>query len=192
MASLVDFPQAREAPADLVRRLRALDPTTDLIYAGDGRWWLGRVRPNSERRAEAFKILERASNLPVGATLNARSKERVRLALLAYQGFAIAETYEMQGEPDGRIVRDWQRALWSLEHMTDDDLFDAMDAEKRAAKDAAHRDLTDPARAADAWRYAFTRSHSVTRWDDPTKPAYKSGRTRHPIHRVAGAPSHAA
>jgi hypothetical protein len=46
-----------QAPEELLERLQRCDPALDLVYAGRGEWWLGRVKPDSPRRQSGLKML---------------------------------------------------------------------------------------------------------------------------------------
>lgn len=78
---------------------------------------------------------------------------RVNFAELARQGFAPIESYDFQGEPDGRVVRDLERALWGLHHDRGDRmLVEAADGDRERAKVNARKELLDDARAREASR----------------------------------------
>lgn len=44
---LTDVSTFYEAPPEVITQLRAIDPVTELVYVGKGRWWLGRVDPHT-------------------------------------------------------------------------------------------------------------------------------------------------
>lgn len=179
-ASLIDWPQLRTAPVEVVRELRSLDPTMEIVYRGEGRWTVGRVRPNQLRRKQAEGVLTTAfSVLSVGKRFNARSKDKIEWALMALQGFSPIQDY--YGEPDSSVVNDIRMKLWMLEHTSDDQFFRHLEEGREKAQQSAHNEMTDSERAKFAWKYAFTRSHTVTRLDDPHKQALQvpTGRTRH-------------
>ena len=98
----ISLPAVREPPSELLRELREIDPTVDLHYAGDGRWILGAVRPNSERRQIAGKILEQRRRIGV------RSYVRRLVPELGVHGFGLIGVWQIQGEPDGRIVNEFR------------------------------------------------------------------------------------
>jgi len=165
-----------------VAGLRRIDPTAELVYFGEGKWLLGRVRPNALRYKAAVRIIDRALHrLAVGDQLTPEGRGRIQLAYLALQGFAPIEFYT--GEPTYAIVHDFQRALWLLNHTTDAQFFHDLDAPRERAREEARADLQDDARARDAWRYMFTLSHLVTR-PDPAQQPTRSGFTT--IKRIGG------
>ena len=161
--SLVHFPALRTAPEHVVRGLREVDPTAELVYFGRGRWILGSVRPDSDVIAQAERILRRAYKLAAFAENNPRFKVnpanirrllgRIDFAYLGTQGFRFIHEYRIQGEPTSAIVEDFRRADWMHKHTTDEEFERMLDAPKEKARVEARADLADPARARDAWRY---------------------------------------
>lgn len=181
---LVDFSAPRVASPDVIRGLREVDPTAELVYLGNGQWMLGRVRQSGDGyyqcRSKAVKILDNLySVLSNGAQLTSRGKGKVQMAMLWMQGFKPVAMY--RGDPGGHIVEDFRRSLFMLHHTSDDEMFRMMDAPKEKAKEEARADIRDTERARMAYQYAFTRQHAVTRHDDPAVSARKvpAGRTRH-------------
>jgi hypothetical protein len=162
-----DFPEVRTCPVDTLRALRVYDPSIDVLYLGPspkgGRWMLGSVRHDSAHRATAAKVL---ANLQRVAS-HRRGIEwfrRYRMAKAAMQGFKGRAIYECV-EPDARMVRDIKYTAWVNQHESDDEFEQSIDAEREQQQRANLADLTDPHRAYDAHRYAFTRSHAATRRD---------------------------
>lgn len=102
MQRLINDRAPRQAPADLLRRLREIDDRAELVLVGKDRWLLGAVRATPERRriGAALAARERAKTHPNVALLY--------LAELAGQGFAPIAAYNLR-DPDGRIVADFQR-----------------------------------------------------------------------------------
>lgn len=94
-----DNPEARETPLLLLAALREIDPTVELVYAGEGRWWLGAVSDNEERRRMAALIL---SNEEKRDAVH-RNRRNIMLGKLQAQGFALIETY-IGPDPTG-VVR---------------------------------------------------------------------------------------
>jgi hypothetical protein len=101
--------------------------------------------------------------------------ERIRVAQLRLAGFVVTAEYILKGDPDSAIVNDQRCMDWMFRTMSDDEVDTAFHAEKEAERVEAHADLVDPARANAGWKYAFTRSHSVTRYDAPTSRRARSG-----------------
>lgn len=162
----------REAPVALVQRLREIEPLAELAYVGGGKWWLGRRDPNSalakagQQKVRAAQAAERLTPEAV-LTYHVGRLQQAGLVFIA----------EYDGEPDGRIVKDLEVMdfLWKL-NATQQRWETAMDAEKKAEKDAAMKDMTDEGRAVDAWNYWRKGTFATTRSNPST---YKSGRTTH-------------
>ena len=165
----VQFPRVREAPAHVVRGLRAVDPMADLLYVGEGQWVLGVVRPNRITHAQAVRTLDSVTQtLSTGARHTAETRGAVWTAELALQGFRPVALYTTP-EPTEAIVRDFQRAdflyreaadrhfravLHAREHAADRARADAL-AEFRGSAGEARREA-----ARLIPQFAVTRSHS--------------------------------
>jgi len=54
---LIDVREILGPDEELLDRLQILDPMLDLFYVGKGEWWLGRVKPNSERRQVGLRMM---------------------------------------------------------------------------------------------------------------------------------------
>lgn len=178
---LVQFPQAREAPEDIRRQLRELDPTAEVVHLGPRRWLVGRVRPNAESRRIAERMLATYASLPVTDQIKmskVNRRHRVAVAELARQGFRPVQMYTTR-DADARIVRDFQESQWRMQHLSENDLFRELDQVQEDEKAEARRQMEDVGAAKDAWRYAFTMSHSVTRTRTPSLdgPATQGSRT---------------
>lgn len=169
----------REAPGHVLRALRVIDPTAELIYMGEGRWLLGRLAPSSSIRVAGERLVESCRRAVKGRKPNALDARRYLFAQLRLNGFQPTAEYVFRGSPDSSVVIDQQLMDWMYRHTTDTELETAVDADMVKAREEARADMLDTARHAAAWRYAFTRSHSVTRFDDPTKARSKAGRTVH-------------
>lgn len=150
----------RFAPRHLLQQLKQVDPQAELVYIGDGAWWLGIFKPNQKNQAigaNKVKTAQTMTDIP-----EARRLERV--GRLQQAGFVYITEWVVQGEPDARIARQFQYADWMDKHVvnTEHRFMAHMAAEKEADKVASRKDLMDEGRAMDAWRYAFTQSHAVT------------------------------
>lgn len=161
----------RFAPRHLLQQLKQVDKDAELVYVGDGAWWVGTYRPNIKNRATGSRKVKVAQEMADVA--EARRMERV--GRLQQAGFVYLKEYVVQGVPDGRIARDFEYADWMNRMVvnTEHRFMAHMRDEKERGKEEARKDLADPGRAMDAWRYAFTGSHAVTRIDQTDK---KSGR----------------
>jgi hypothetical protein len=101
IARLVRFesPGAVDTPLLLLAELREIDPTVELMYAGDGRWWLGAVSDNHERRRRAEIMIAQITALE-------KQRQAARTLMLAHlnlQGFALIETYHGR-DPRGTML----------------------------------------------------------------------------------------
>lgn len=103
---LVDIPQVREAPPELRRRLRALDPRYEIINVGPT-WWVGLVTPDpsGERRLTAWHILRRESK-----KLKPNWSD-MRMAKLMQQGFQYVGEYTDAQLNEG-MLNDLRYASW--------------------------------------------------------------------------------
>lgn len=153
---------------------------------GRGSWLLGSVRwdrrhVNSarERLDAAFTTRQRIGGWKAS---NPRVGRRVAYWTLALQGFRPIAEYKLQGEPDSRIINDFRRMDWMYKNTSDQRLQELLDEPYETGRAVARADLTDEARARDAWRNTFTLSHTVTRFDDPAKTV-GSGRSGFKVER---------
>lgn len=147
---LVAFPQAREAPVEIRRQLRALDPTAEVIYLGPRQWVVGRVRPNREVVRVATAMLDNTAGVLTTAARNSHSRRlRVALALLALQGFRPVQEYALN-DLDGRVVADFERSRFLMLHQSDGERLAELE-ERTATSELGSLDL-----AKEAWQSAFT------------------------------------
>lgn len=168
----------RAAPGHLLRALRVTDPTAELLYMGDGVWWLGRIAPNrnieqaGQRLAASCRRVERK-----GRKLVPEDRRRWMVAQARLAGFQATQEYHVVGEPTAAIVRDQEVMDFLHRTLSDEDRDRMADEDFVRAKAQAHADLTDDARGRDAWKYMFTRSHAVRRLDSPERYRPRAGRT---------------
>ena len=161
MQSLVDFPQARECPVDVRRALRALDPTSELVYLGPRHWMVGRVRPNQHVRKIAEQMLDDAGNVLSVRARNAPSRRlRIALAMLGLQGFRPVAEYHTT-DVDGRVVKDFAESQWRMLHTSDNDVQRGWDAEADAVRSANRKELGSVERGREAHRVAFSSNFGV-------------------------------
>lgn len=107
---LIDMPTVRDPSPELLRRLRALDARAEVVYVGEGRWWVGRVKPDSARRATGRRM---ALAIRKGDGLYGPSQwPQLRQALLMAQGFGLVVDKTIQGEPDAILVREFRLAMY--------------------------------------------------------------------------------
>lgn len=107
---LIDLPAFRDPSPELLRRLRALDARAEVVYVGEGRWWVGRVKTNSARRATGRRM---AAAIQAGDGLYGPTRwPELRQALLMAQGFGLVVDKTIRGEPDAILVREFAIALY--------------------------------------------------------------------------------
>jgi hypothetical protein len=94
-----EAPEARETPVLLLAQLREIDATAELVYAGEGRWWLGAVSANEERRKRAEMMMAQIERLEVAQ----RAARTLMLCHLNLQGFALIEAYHGR-DPMGTVL----------------------------------------------------------------------------------------
>jgi hypothetical protein len=96
-----EHPGAIDTPLLLLAELRDLDPTVELVHAGERRWWLGVVSDNAEKRLRAemmmrqLELAEREMGYPP-------SPRTIMLAKLNLQGFSLIDTY-LGNDPAGTV-----------------------------------------------------------------------------------------
>lgn len=187
-----EYSQLRRPPRHVVAGLRVTDPTADLVYLGWGKWVLVSVQADkidhwyqktngqwSTLRRDAISILVNARRLLELWRANPKFQAnpgafrrligRYDFALLATMGARPIAEYQVQGEPTSAIVDDFRRMDWMYRHTSDEELERLLEAPAEERRAEALADLTDEHRHLDAWRYLTTRTHTVTRFDDPSK-----------------------
>lgn len=121
-ARLVDIPGQVVAPsADLLGRLREIEPYAEALYRGEGRWWLGRVREDSAKRPVgrqwAKRILEGdgfgAHEIEdLDADRRSRFSALQHALLLSYGWKLIADVTVVGAEYDGVLVDEFRKAMF--------------------------------------------------------------------------------
>jgi hypothetical protein len=134
MNRLIDVPSERETPEELLSDLRRINPAVELYYAGEGEWWVGEVKPNSERRRRGRIMAARA--------LAAQNWPAWRMGLLMAQGFGLVCKMTLHGYPDSRLVheyrrKDWHWRQWRAQQEIEEQVLAA--TEKTRNKEAAAR-----------------------------------------------------
>lgn len=105
---LIDVPVERETPLDVLAACRAIDANAELIYIGEGRWWLGSVSvPNKYRQRTGLRLL--------GRELRRDHPDAgvCRQGSLMVQGFALIAEYPAA---DGAMVDDFRRRDWQYRY----------------------------------------------------------------------------
>ena len=108
----------------------------DLHYVGQGFWALGSVKPNRARREIAGKMLE---NRRRAGFFNYVRRVIPELAL---QGFGIIGWWQIEGEPDGRIVKDFRYSDWCYRRGEEPD-WDSMEMRRQVSDDVLMQEVVD-------------------------------------------------
>lgn len=153
MDRLIEVPgQVCEPSADLLRRLREVDPQAEVLYLGEGRWWLGRVRADSARRpvGRAWALRVREGD---GFPFDEARWAALRHALLLAQGWSPISEVTVRGEPDGVLVEELRRARFV-------ERGGALEDEEELAAESARRDRIreNKVRERDMAKWLFSRS----------------------------------
>lgn len=102
------LPAERRAPATILAALRRVDPAADVIYLGEGEWWVGVMRPNQHRARIGAAIARREWAKPHPAW------GQIRYAECAQHGFAYLCTH--YGDLDGSVVARVREMDWNWRH----------------------------------------------------------------------------
>lgn len=178
-AIFFEHPAVREAPPDVLRDLRRLDPTFELAYLGNGKWLPFVRRPNDDRQMDARRELQAMyRRIPAAlATLPPEKRARMRevYALKEVKLRRFAAGYQhlneiFEGDPDGRIARWYERVLYRSNRIRSESQAEAMQqarSEKPEEGGAIDRLFADEDRAKDAWKDFALNRHTVTVHNNP-------------------------
>lgn len=166
--SPLDVWQDRLAPPEVLATCRTVHPKAELVHLAHDRWVLVTMDGDDALKAQGQRLLAQTRRANAGfcarhPLVNPRHVDRLtvglKVALLKALGARIVDIYTMR-DPDGSIALDFQRADFMARHDTASSFWQAYDAPQEQARAAALRDLTDPARAHDAWKHARTLTHT--------------------------------
>lgn len=102
----------REAPPEVLKQLREVDPRVKLLYMGEGSWQLGVVHEDVSVRQAATGRLARL--WPHRDSLDAHRRiEILREQREGFVGLHIVPEEEMW---NGKLVADFRRADWQARH----------------------------------------------------------------------------
>lgn len=166
--SLLDVPQERLAPSSVLAGLRAVHPAAELVHLTGDRWVLATLDGHDALRRHGARVLDTtrraaATYCAKHPDVDPRSVDRITVGLTIARLKALGARFVgmyTSAQPDSAIALDFQRADFLARHDTEADFWRAYDAPQDAERAAALRDLTDAGRAHDAWRHAFTLSHT--------------------------------
>lgn len=176
---MIDIPMTRVAPADVVRRLRELDSTVEVIYLGWGRWIVGKMRPTTHTFRIASRMLATYWHMPAPARATRRGVQRYHFALAALQGFRPVHEYTRR-DLDGRIVKDFQESQWRMLHSRGD-LVSEWEKEEAADLEQRRALFRDELRAKEVVDYVHTSNfgRATPSVQSSIVPVIPTTRTRH-------------
>lgn len=169
----VTFSQTREAPEDVLERLRAIDPAADLLFWGPRQaevdvggkselvvvpvWLLGAVRPNGMRRRAGAMILNTQERLGARG-----DRDTWRYGKLLYQSFAPIAFYPFP-QADVRIIEDFRLRDWLFRNQFETEEQNALlEAEGVPALELRKQQMIDKAQGEgpSLWKFAFGKRRS--------------------------------
>ena len=100
-----------EPSADLLRRLRELDARVEVLYLGEGHWWMGRVKEDSAKRAVGQRMARRIREGD-GFPFDEGRWAALRHALLLTYGWNIITEVTVQGDPAPVLEEELRRDLF--------------------------------------------------------------------------------
>lgn len=119
MERFIDITVEKETPNFVLERLREIHPMAECLYIGNGKWWVGIVKPHAEARVIARKTLEKMRDSKTGAIDHHENPwPIVRRWLLQEQGFALCGKYRFgdEGPEWDAIIKDFEFADWVYRH----------------------------------------------------------------------------
>ena len=172
----VDFAASREAPEHVVRRLRSIDETAELLWWGPRLmdlevgytkrvtvvspvWLLGTVKQNAVRRQTGWGMMRSQERLGVQG-----NRDTWRYARLIYQGFAAVAFYPYR-DPTEAIYHDFLERQWRFLNRWDEEGARALaESEGQPEFEMAVKYLTDKAKAEGPgqWKFAFAKRRSFS------------------------------
>lgn len=182
---LLEHPQFRDAPPDVVRACRLIVPTAEIVYMGEGSWYLGSVEPSTVRERAGWAKRRRAANIwrrfeQVKTSDPRRAAQAVWMwweGTLLLQGFAGIEVFT--GDPDSRVEeflrqRDygWARDLDATYRrwLAEDDQDARTGTEHPDDMAARYSSLLDDRKLRDAHRHVWRTPVSIIK-PEPAAPA---------------------
>lgn len=110
------IPEERVAPDWVFARLREIDPTIEVVYVDNGWWWIGSVKPNTQRAAVGQATLKFWKDRDIEMAWPIRRQE-----MLKAQGFGlISKVRNGHQDPEWpKVIEDVRRADWIWRHKDD-------------------------------------------------------------------------
>ncbi len=187
-----DFPALYDPPQDIARRLREeADPTAELVYFGWGKWMLCRYNPRRDAIVKANRALVIGQRLLRRWETDQVMKANPGAFKRLYGRYLYWTLVRLGGQPtylyadgttkDGRVERwmirhigltfivdDARQMFWRHRTATPEEMGLELDRQLDV-KEQQGGHMQDEAYHRDAARWLFTRTHSATQWDDPSK-----------------------
>lgn len=194
---MLDFPSVRTAPAEIVRALKDIDPTAELVWLRRGVWCLGLVKQDNRARGRAEKMMDktlaaveyvvnhtRLAGPQFRAVTRAKIGEKLAMLRLQRQGFMHQQTFPKLRDAElGVIVRWFREAIWVRENAYESTLREYEELlENDPVSKAKEAEMLDRARLRDAWRWGFRHPKSITSAGIPNHP---SSRTRYDSNGIS-------
>lgn len=107
-----------DPPADVLARLKEIDPRAELAYVAENTWMLGRMMPMDEREQRARELLQAEEKLPA----NLQRGTVIRILRLYVQGFRVFGIYPSEDVHSQKIVLDFKTSLHGIRTMSETEL----------------------------------------------------------------------
>jgi hypothetical protein len=149
--------------------LRDVNERADMIHVARDRWLVLTLDASDDLKRQGRNALENTKRAARAfcarhPEIDPREIDRItiglKVAMLKSLGCRFVGFYNSR-DPDGSIVEDYRRADFLSRHDTESEFFRRYEEPREKAREAQLKDLTDPARASDVWRYANTLNHQV-------------------------------
>jgi hypothetical protein len=150
----LDISQARTAPDGVVRGLKEIDPTLDLLHSRDQRWILCRYAPDRIDREVAWDGLKNwTASVRRSGRYDRTAHARIRQCRLALVGWRQIGVYVVRNDDFGFIVSDARASQWLRDHTSDNQLFQEIDAQAYEKRQAARAEIADRERGRAVYQY---------------------------------------
>lgn len=145
--STFPIPRIRDADPALLAGLREVDPSADLVYLGEKRWMVMRMRPLNDARIDGARRMMatlHAQTVEAGTRDERAWYQRYRATRMHLQGYTVVSSWTFDRDPDWRVVQDFRERAWRLRH---DQPYDDPEAERERAVQKQKEILYDPSLA---------------------------------------------
>jgi len=186
--SVLDVPQTRDTPHDVLTALQEIDPSMTLVHLSADRWLFAYMAGDSVQVEAGRRMLENTKRVlaslarthpnpsPVAAQ---KRRDRLTVATVKAMGGIGTRIYQSRS-PDGALVEQIRQDDFYQRHTSEQEFWRQYDAIEEKAEAERLADLTDHARANDVWRHSNTLSHTPGISTYGTAPVHRSSvRTLH-------------